>query len=348
MGACSHGRRNAVLLIVALGMLGACSTSDKHRGAAPSLRAPTSAAIGVRNVDVTVGRDDLALPGTLVLPSGRGPFPAIVFVSGSGPNDRDETVGPNHPFRDLADGLASHGIATLRYDKATKVHPQSIDLQTFTPTQEYVPDAVAAVQLLRERADIDPRRIVVLGHSQGGTFAPKIASTEPLVSGIILLAAAAAPFGATLLRQTTYLAGLQPPAAIITDAQLAQLRGQAALIDDPELPLTTPAAALPGGIGSRYWLDLTHLDPVATARSLAVPILLLQGERDYQVTVADDLVLWERGLAGREGVTEKRYRNANHLFLDGEGPPNPAEYSVPGTLDPALVSDIASWMASIG
>ena len=92
---------------------------------------------------------------------------------------------------------------------------------------------------------------------------------------------------------------------------------------------------------------MTANDAVATARSLAIPILLLQGERDYQVTVADDLVLWEQGLADRKGVTEKRYAKANHLFLDGAGPPNPAEYEVPGTLDPAVVPDIATWMASI-
>jgi dienelactone hydrolase len=281
-----------------------------------------------------------------VLPDGAGPFPAIVMVSGSGPNDRDETVGPNHPFLDLANGLARQGIATLRYDKATKVYGQSIDPLTFTPTEEYVPDAVAAVGLLRQRRDIDPHRIVVLGHSQGGTFTPAIATTERAVAGIILMAAGAEPFGAAIVRQATYLAGLHPRDSETT-AKLSQLRDQAALLDDPDLPLSTPASSLFGGLGPRYWRDISRSDPVGTARSLAVPILLLQGERDYQVTVADDLARWEDGLAGKERFTEKRYAHADHYFLDGRGPPNPAEYDVPATVSPQVVSDIATWMQSI-
>ncbi|HEY3416201.1 MAG TPA: DUF3887 domain-containing protein, partial [Armatimonadota bacterium] len=128
-------------------------------------------------VEVTVGSGEWALPGTLSMPEGNGPFPALVLVHGSGPQDRDETIGPNKPFRDIAEGLASQGIAVLRYEKRTKAHgPQFTPeiIAKLTVQEEVVDDALAAVALLRGTAGIDPRRIYVLGHSLGGGIAPRI------------------------------------------------------------------------------------------------------------------------------------------------------------------------------
>src|SRR5207245_1275343 len=112
--------------------------------------------------------------------------------------------GPDKPFLDLANGLAAHGIATLRYDKRTHDYPSSIDPRTYTAVAEYVPDALAAIRLLRARQEIDPSRIFALGHSQGGTFAPLIAQRDPGLAGVILLAASTESVGAALLRQTRY------------------------------------------------------------------------------------------------------------------------------------------------
>ena len=108
--------------------------------------------------DVTVGSGEWALPGTLTLPVGEGPFPAVVLVHGSGPNDRDETIGPNKPFRDLAWGLASQGIAVLRYEKRTKQYPEKMAAiqDTLTVKEETVDDALAAVELLRQTAENRP------------------------------------------------------------------------------------------------------------------------------------------------------------------------------------------------
>jgi uncharacterized protein len=342
------GRPKTWLVVALVAAAVVCAGCSSSGGASRTSSAPTTTSAargraGDREFAISIGAPPI--PGTLVVPAGRGPFPAIVFVSGSGPNDRDETIGPNHPLRDLASGLAARGIATLRYDKRTKVYPRAVDVSTFTPTQEYVPDAVAAVRLLHTRADIDARRIVVLGHSQGGTFAPRIAVAAP-VAGVILLAAAAAPFGATIARQTGYLARSQPPSSALT-AQLAALRREAALIDDPNLAPNTPAASLLGGLGPQYWRDLSGYDAVATARSLSAPILLLQGDRDYQVTVADDLRRWERGLAGHAGITEHRYAADDHLFFTGTGSSEPNEYLAPHTVDPAVVRDIAKWMSTL-
>jgi hypothetical protein len=126
------------------------------------------------------------VPGTLSLPVGKEARAAVVLVHGSGPNDRDETVGPNKPFRDLAQGLASRGIAVLRYDKRTKVHGMKMGgiMNTFTVKEETVDDALAAVALLRKTEGIDPRRVFVLGHSLGGTLAPRIAKGDPGIAGL--------------------------------------------------------------------------------------------------------------------------------------------------------------------
>jgi dienelactone hydrolase len=322
--------------------LAACSSGD--RSDPPPEPSPAALpASSVRSIEVSVA----GLPGTLALPArGRGPFPAVVLVGGSGPVDRDETVGPNKPFRDIAVGLAERGIASLRYDKRTRLPAgvRAARRASFTPTQEYVPDAVAAVRLLRRRAGIDRRRIFVLGHSHGGTFAPRVAAAQPAVAGVILFAASAQSFGDTLLRQTRYLAELEPGESELERLQVANARRQARLIDDPRLPLSTPRSELPFRLGPHYWLDLSHYDAVATARELPQPLLVLQGGRDYQVTVADDLRRWRRGLAGRRNVAIRVFPRANHLFINGSGRPGPAEYERRGRVSRDVVEAIAGWI----
>jgi dienelactone hydrolase len=297
----------------------------------------------VQRVRVDVGSPPLI--ATLTRPASTERSPVVVLVSGSGPNDRDETIGPNKPFRDLADGLAARGVATLRYDKRTRRFPASIDPATFTATDEYVPDAVAAVKALRERADVDSNRIFVLGHSQGGTFAPKIAATDPQIAGIILLAAGAAPFGPALLRQATYLANLPGEIGTHARAQLPMVQEFVRQIDRPDLaPGDMLSSPLLGGSGPAYFLDLRAYDELSVARSLSQPMLILQGERDYQVTVTDDFNRWTEALAGRTAVTAHRYPQANHEFIDGAGPPTPADYEQPGHVNRQVITDIAHWV----
>ena len=317
----------------------ACSPGGSHRAPPPTTPG------GIRTIVVGVGSPPLT--ATLTLPAAPGRVPAIVLVGGSGPSDEDETVGPDKPFLDIARGLAADGIATLRYDKRTRDYPSAIDPATFTPTQEYVPDAVAAIAILRARPEVDPARVFVLGHSQGGTFAPRIAETDPQVAGVILAAPAAEPFGPGLIRQLTYLATLGGPVGTQAAAQLPAMRQAAAEIDSPTLATESPTtrmSPLLGGTGPAYWLDLRSYDEVATARAIHQPLLILQGDRDYQVTVADDLHAWLMGLAGRSGVTVHQYPHADHLLIDGSGPPSPADYDHAAHVDPGVIGDIAAWV----
>jgi dienelactone hydrolase len=320
-----------------------------HFGPPLSTTTSTSAAPSpFRAVSLGVGSPPLK--AVLTLPAGDGPFPAVVLVSGSGPNDLDETVGPDKAFLDIANGLAADGIATLRYDKRTLDYPASIGGATFTPTQEYVPDAVAAVTLLRGRPDIDPAQVFVLGHSQGGQFAPLIAKDAPGVVGVILAAAAAEPFGPDLVRQFRYLATL--PGAIGTQAasQLPAAEQAAAQITPAALAgesPTTKLSPLLGGVGPAYFVNLDAYDEVATARAIPQPLLFLQGDRDYNVTVAADLDVWLRGLSGRAGVTVKQFPAADHEFIDGTGAPSPADYDTARHVDPAVIAAIAAWIKGI-
>ena len=297
---------------------------------------------GVRQVPVGVGSPPLK--GTLTLPSGKGPFPAVVLVSGSGPNDQDEDIGPNHPFLDIALGLAARGIASLRYDKRTLDYPKSINPRTFTPTQEYVPDALAAVSLLKHEPAIDAHLIFVLGHSQGGTYAPLIAKDTPGVAGVILLAAGAETLGQALLRQERYLATL--PGAV-GPGQGRAARGHPDCRPDRQRGRAREGQPHDRALrrsGPAYYLSELRYNEVATAKSIPQPLLLLQGDRDYQVTVANDLDVWLRGLKGRKGVTVVQFPYADHLFLDGTGRPTAIEYNKPGHVDPKVVATIATWV----
>jgi pimeloyl-ACP methyl ester carboxylesterase len=323
------------------------ATTSPSTPALSASGSPSAVPSGVRQLPVGVGSPPLT--GTLTLPGGKGPFPAVVLVPGSGPNDQDETVGPNKPLRDIALGLAGRGIATLRYDKRTHDYPQSFSAATGTPEQEYVPDALAAIRLLERRPDVDPRQIFVLGHSQGGTYAPLIAEKAPQVAGVIMLAAGAEHLGAAMLRQVRYLATLPGITGVQARAQLPEVQRLAALIDDPAaLENVSPGTALLGGTGPVYFLSGLRYDEVATARRISQPLLFLQGGRDYQVTMADDLDVWLRGLMGRKGVTVARFPKADHLFLDGTGAPTPLEYRRPGHVDAKVTATIARWVYRIG
>ncbi len=311
----------------------------------PNTTPATTKATGVRQIPVGVGTPPLR--GTLMLPAGKGPFPAVVLVSGSGPNDQDETLGPNHPFLDIALGLAARGIASVRYDKRTLDYPRRINPRTFTLTDEYVPDALAAIHLLRHEPDVDPHLIFVLGHSQGGTYAPLIAQRAPELAGVVLLAASSEPLAAALVRQVRYLATLPGATGANARAELPDIVAEAAQIASPAaLEKDKPGTVLMGGAGPAYYLSGLRYHEVATAREIPQPLLFLQGDRDYQVTVPNDLDVWLKGLKGRRSVTVVQFPEADHLFLDGSGPPTPVEYQKPGHVDPKVTATIAAWVES--
>ena len=289
--------------------------------------------------DALVGDGERALPATLAMPKGDGPFPAMVLVHGSGAHDRDETMGPNKPFADIARGLAERGIAVLRYDKRAKVRPQDY-ADGVTVDSEVTDDAVAAVATLRATPGIDGKRVFVLGHSLGGMMAPRIV-TRAKADGMILLAAPSRPVLDLLLEQVRRMAVLDDGKTSAEEAaRIAALRGQIAAARSQQ---EAPASDMPLGQSQAYWRSVEAVDPVNEAVATSVPILILQGARDIQVVDAD----WQRWKASFDGDRKARlqlYPALNHLGIAGDGPATPAEYERPGKVDAQLIDDVAEWI----
>jgi alpha-beta hydrolase superfamily lysophospholipase len=293
--------------------------------------------------EVTVGSGEWALPATLSLPKGDGKFAAVVLVHGSGPHDRDETIFQNKPFRDLAWGLSSQGIAVLRFEKRTKAHSQKILslADQITVKEEAVDDAVAAVALLKTIDRINPQKIFVLGHSLGGMLLPRIAKADPKVAGLISLAGATRPLEDTILEQVSYIASLDGNINSQEQQQIEMFKQQVARVKDANLKIADKG--LPLGLPASYWLDLRGYNPPEEARKLAKPMLILQGEKDYQVTLKD-FENWKSALGSRKDVEFKSYAKLFHLFIETEDKAAPSNYAVEGNVAKYVVDDIAAWI----
>src|SRR5262249_38888241 len=207
--------------------------------------------------EVTIGADQWKLPGTLTLPKGTGPFPGIVLVHGSGPNDRDETVGGTKVFKDLAEGLASRGIAVVRYEKRTKVYARRVQaMPEFTIDDETVTDAASAAAVLRTQKEIDPKRIYVLGHSIGGYISPRIIEEDGKLAGVIVMAGNARPLEDLIVEQAEYLG--------VNAQQLQRLKAEQAKVKALEHADADAPKVM--GMPAPYLLDLKGYDPVASAK----------------------------------------------------------------------------------
>lgn len=301
----------------------------------------------VREVAVTIA-GPVDLPGILTMPEGAGPFPAAVIIHGSGPVDRDLTIGPNKPYRDIAYGLAERGIAVLRYDKRSRVAPAWFGGRTFTVRDEVIDDAVAAFELLRASEGIDGSRLFVIGHSLGGYAAPRIAAADGGLAGMILMAGAwVTPLDKAVIQQIDYVASVaatpaESAAVLQARPMVVAMSEAAALITEADSASLTMYLGAPAS----YWLDLRAHEGVDNLAARPEPALILQGERDYQIPPRE-LDAFLARLGDRRSTTVIRYPALNHLFLAGEGPPKPTEYLVAGKVDTKVLDDIAGWIKKV-
>ena len=312
--------------------------------APPPAPAPPADDAGFSERDFGIGTGDRALPGTLAIPKGEPPsagWPAVVLVHGSGPHDRDETIGPNRPFLDIARGLAAQGIAVLRYEKRSRARPQDLAERAYTIDDETTDDAVAAIAALRATEGVDPKRVFVFGHSQGGMLAPRIALKAGDVAGLVLFAAPARPLLDILIEQNVRMAVLGDGKT--SDAERAAIERLKLQVQTARKDGDAAAEALPMGLPASYWRSTDAVDPVVEAREAKLPMLVLQGARDIQVVDAD----WQRWRAGFHDdpkVAFKLYEKLNHLGIAGDGEGSLAEYGTPGQLDAQLIADVAGWI----
>lgn len=288
--------------------------------------------------DIQVGKGSDALPATLAMPKGEGPFPAVVLVHGSGAQDRNETIGANRPFLDVARALADNGIAVLRYEKRSKAMPAWYATHPVTIDNETTDDAVAALAALRAQPGIDSNRVFVMGHSQGAMLAPRIAQRDGHVAGLIQWSGPARKLIDVLPEQARFLGKSQHlPQSTIEE----NVRAIDKAIHDVRDTQFNGASLM--GQPASYWRSVDTVDPMKDTRDADLPVLLLHGGRDFQVTDTD-WRMWQKQFAKDKRVTLKRYADLNHLGIAGTGEPDMSEYATPGHVDMTLISDVSKWI----
>ncbi len=299
------------------------------------------------------------LAGTLTLPSGTGRFPAAVLITGSGPQNRDEELMGHKPFLVLADYLTRHGIAVLRYDD------RGVGKSTGTfgsaTSEDFAGDALAAWHMLSARPEIDPRRVGLIGHSEGGFIAPMLAARTPGVAFVVMIAGPGVAGDEIMLRQSTSIlkASGAPEAAVSANVNLqkqvfAILKEETdtARITERLNAIPTPAgrpeakAALVQQSLSPWLRFFVRYDPVPALTKLACPVLALNGELDTQVAADQNLPLIEAALkrGGNQDATVTRLHGLNHLLQTAKtGLPN--EYAkIEETMSPVALDMIATWI----
>lgn len=285
------------------------------------------------------------LPAILTLPLGKGPFPAVVLVAGSGPHDADVSLGPNKTFRDYARGLARQGIASLRYAKRTYVYPlKYMAMNGGNPgiDDEVTDDAVSAVHQLAANPHVDPRRVFVLGHSLGAMLAPRIGQRSPELAGLIMLAAPARSQLDMLAWQVRTLGpkmGRSPEQVAAAEKAIA--------IERRKLDQARPGHPPAGSYAQRpqsYMMSLHTYDQVQVAKSLHMPMLILQGAADFQVSPKQDFARWETIFNHDPRVTLHEYPGLNHLFMPAGKTGTVADYLQPAHVGTRVIDDIARWI----
>lgn len=292
------------------------------------------------------------LKGMLTLPDGRGPFPALVLVHGSGSSNMDEKVGKLTPFRDLALGLAARGIASVRYDKRSFAHGLKMMMDKkhpITVREETIDDALLAARLLRADRRIDPDRVFLAGHSMGAMLAPRIECSGGDFRGLILLAGSPRPLEQIMLEQMEeIMADLSGFTRKIAGKQLGKFQrafdGLYDLTDEE-----AKARKMGGGTTLYYFKEMGRPTVADWLEKTRKPMLILQGEMDVQVKANVDFAMYQELLGDRENVTFKRYPGLNHAFVTarfGSIAQAKKEFTLARHIGNEVLDDIADWILS--
>lgn len=301
-----------------------------------------------------ISNEAYPLEGILTLPdSGNGKIPAVVLVHGSGPQDKDESVGATKTFRDLADGLAEKGIASLRYDKRTLTYGKQMVEElagNLSVEEETIQDALFAANLLKKDYRIDKNRIFIIGHSLGGMLAPRIDAEGGNFAGLVILGGTLRNLDEVIMDQNADALKLMDESQkAIAIPQINDLKAKFDAIADMSED-TAKQTVILGSIYAWYLKEM-HQHPIKDyLRQRKKPFLVMQGDKDVHVSIEKDFCQYKEILKDNAKATFKLYKGLNHLFMKaiyGNIKQVMEEYSVPQTFDIVVLEDIAQWILSI-
>ena len=291
------------------------------------------------------------LNGLLTLPADvTTPVPAVVFVHGSGASNMDEKVGKLTPFKDLAQGLARHGIASVRYDKRSFAHgfkmlrDKSLEI---TVKVETIDDAILATQLLKKDPRIDPEKVYIVGHSMGGMLAPRIDAEGGNYAGLIIMAGSPRKLEEIILDQNE--AALRSTKGFVNWIVKKQVAKFSAMFDGMYELSDEDAKKKKMGNGTTlyYFKEMGEHAASVYLSSCEMPILIMQGEKDFQATTEKDFAAYKQLLAEKENVTFRLYENLSHAFVPsvyGDIMKAKQEYNVEQHISEEVIKDIANWI----
>ena len=290
-----------------------------------------------KQINVEVGK--FKLPGILTTPKNASNFPIMILVQGSGPGDKDESVYSLKPFRDLALGLAAKGIATIRYDKRTSIYKEPVEAgQDFTVRQETEDDALAAIQIAKMTVGVDKKQIYCLGLSLGGMLMPRIASRTADLAGIVIAAGPARSLQNISIEQNKLASaqmhgtqsGLDSAIAIVNETRFKTLGNR-----QPNSPTIYGPAS--------YILDLNNYNQTEVVKKFKGKILILQGEKDFQVSMID-FNLWKSALKSNKKATAISFPTLGHPFVLAGKTNTIADYQTLQNVAPEVIETISNWV----
>lgn len=301
----------------------------------------------LNEIEITITGDvNYPLAGILTMPDNVDKPPVVILVHGSGASDMDETISGNTPFRDIAYGLAERGIASIRYHKRFYSYPQAASElgNSISLEQEVLEDVYAAIELAKTDNRIDTEGIYLLGHSLGGSLAPAIAHKHPELAGIISMAGTLRPLYEVSYDQVQEAAEAMRPTLSDTDKslleeQLKQIEGDVEMLRN--IPATISEDTRLLDLPVNYWRSLGQYNGLNYIDRIAMPILVLQGEADFQVYHDVDFTLWQEKLTGRENAVLRLYPGLNHLMMPTQNKRDLSEYVVKSKVSEEVIDDIA-------